>query len=126
MKRRTLRYIVYAPLHWSDINETETITFYLYEWPSGRREYEVLTYGYAKLYEKHKDLKPYRTMVKPWIDYADVPGLKPFEVAESEVKFVTIPKYDETWIDKIYNAYCRIKGRHLRELSHEDFEKLLL
>lgn len=126
---KILRYKVKAHVTWTDRdNHRDDIVYFLYEnRRTGVRSFDVICTGYTNIYRRELEHPMYYNVVKPWLDHANVEHiLKEYEVTEDRFRELIVPKYTETLIDRIYNWYCQLKGRSLRELTHQDYHRLLI
>jgi hypothetical protein len=57
-------------IHWTDVDVHETITYFLYQTPSGRRSWEAHSYGYCK---RHDMAEEYSTPMEIWVRTGEFP-----------------------------------------------------
>lgn len=74
-----------ATVNWTDINEKDSIFYYLYESDTGRRRVEIKELGRCETYNKGRTHPYYCAGIYPWSKGADVAGIPTYwDIVNSE------------------------------------------
>lgn len=115
--------IVPCKVRWTD-GTTDDIVYYLYD-NGKRRWYDVSSSGRAAYYAStRKSHKMFMTKIEPWLRGVDDEVFIGHYYLDDMEPTKCVPKYDETWVDKLYNWYCERKGRFLHKFTEQELSKI--